>query len=457
MIIKNGLVAALSGVTHGDIRIENGLIAEIAPSISASGHQVIDASGMVVIPGGVDAHTHMDIDVRVARASDDFYTGTAAAAIGGTTCIVDHMGFGPKGCDLMHQYDYYRGIADGKAVIDYGLHGVIQRVDDGILADMHKLTDVGVTSAKLYLTYDFRLCDEEILNFLEVAAKLGILTCVHAENHQLINRCRDICGKTGHLSPIDHSRSRPPEAEAEAVSRITWFASYIGAPLYIVHLSSALGLMQVELAKKVAGDKIFAETCPQYLFLDDSKYTDDDNGLKHIMSPPLREASNKKALWDGIINNTIDTIGTDHCPFFMHQKMMGKGDFRKAPNGAPGVETRMALIYSEGVSKNKISLERFVDLCCTRPAKLFGLFPHKGAIAPGADADVVLIDPNKRKTITKSILHENVDYTLYEGFEVTGWPVMTISRGEIIARDGHLQAEAGRGRYLRRSKPQLTK
>jgi dihydropyrimidinase len=456
MLIKNGLLATEKGTLNADIRIIGEKITEIAPSITPTGNEeVIDAAGMTVIPGGVDVHTHMDLDLGYIKASDDFYTGTVAAAFGGTTSIVDHMAFGPKGCSIGHQVEVYHGLAGDKAVIDYCYHGVMDHVDDRIIEELKTLADDGIPSHKFYLTYGGMISDAEVLRLMERSAQLGVMLCVHAENDGSIAYFRDKYVKMGETAPIYHARSRPPESEAEAVDRTIWLARMAGdAPLYIVHLSSALGLECVKTARNRGQKNIFVETCPQYLYLDDSKYLDED-GLKYIMSPPLRSKADCEALWEGIIKGDIDTIGTDHCPFFYNkEKQLGKDDFTKAPGGAPGVETRIPLMFS-AVSDGRISLEKFVSVCCAEPARLFGMYPRKGVLAVGSDADIVLIDSNLKRTIKFDILHENTDYTPYEGISVIGYPVLTISRGEVIVRNGEFLGQKGRGKFLKCGLPVL--
>jgi len=456
MLIKNGLVAGEYGSRNDDLRIDGEIIVDIGPSLTPrENEQVIDAVGKIIIPGGVDVHTHMDLKVGNVRATDDFYSGTVAAACGGTTTIVDHMAFGPRGCSISHQVDTYHGLADGNAVVDYGFHGVLDHVDETILGEIKMLVSEGITSHKFYLTYDGRISDEEIIRLMECTSELGVMLAVHAENHGSITYLREKYRSTGKKTPIYHARSRPPECEAEAVSRMAWFAGITGeTPLYIVHLSGGLGLESIRAARSREQKNLFAETCPQYLLLDESLYLRED-GLKYIMSPPLRAPENQKALWDGIGRSDIDVIATDHCPFFYgKEKQFGKDDFTKTPGGAPGVEARIPLMFSE-VGAGRLTIEQFVTLCCANPARLFGLYPKKGVIAVGSDADLVLIDPEVKTTLTLDMLHENCDYTPYEGLPLNGYPVMTISRGEVIVQNGTFIGQKGRGRYLKRGLPDI--
>jgi len=454
LLITNGLVVTENAETVCDILCEGEKIVKIGNSLNAgAGVEIIDASGKLVIPGGVDAHTHLNIDVGFATASDDFFTGTVAAACGGTTSIVDHPGFGPAGCSLDHQIQKYHGLAKGKAVIDYGFHGVLQHVDGKVLTMMETLAGEGITSFKLYLTYGFMLSDADAFKALRRAKELGLLIAVHPENDGVINLLREEFRSAGKTGAAFHPLSRPAECEAEAINRMALFARAAGdAPLYIVHLTCALGLEFIEAARRRGQKNLWTETCPQYLFLDESRYSLENNeGLKYVMCPPLRGPADNAELWRGL-NSSIDVVGTDHCPFFFEtQKSMGRDDFTKCPSGAPGIEERIPLMYGAAAS-GKISLRRFTDLCCTNPAKIFGLYPQKGVIAAGSDADIVIIDPQRRVTISHNNMHGNVDYSAYEGISVQGWPVCTVSRGEVIVRDGEFCGSPGRGKFIKRGK-----
>ncbi|RYL92742.1 dihydropyrimidinase [Sporolactobacillus sp. THM7-4] len=455
VLIKNGTIATSEEVFSGDIYIEDDLITEIGFSVDKEADNTIDASGKIVIPGGVDVHTHLNLHQGKFVAADDFYTGTVAAACGGTTCIIDHMEFGPPDCNLKHQVDVYHGYADNKAVIDYSFHGVIQHVDDSIIDEMKSIIEKeGITSFKIYLTYDYKLDDESSLRVMKRLGDLGAVTAIHCENDGILSYFKNRNLSRNLVSPIYHALSRPEEAEAEAVSRMITLSSLADdAPIYIVHVSTGKAARIIAKAR-AQHRNVRAETCPQYLFLDQEMYQQENNeGLKYIMSPPLREKYNQELLWSYIKDGTIDVIGTDHCPFnFNNEKQAGKNDFSKCPNGAPGIETRIPLLFSEGVMKKRIDLTEFVNIVSTNPAKVMGLYPQKGDIKVGSDADVVIMDPNKKVTISSNMLHENVDYTCYEGFIVQGYPIVTLSRGEVIYENGKFIGKKGRGKFIRRGK-----
>ena len=465
LLVKNGLVVTEDAEEICDILCSGEKIKQIGKNLSAqcrTAHnmEVIDAAGKIVVPGGVDVHTHLCLDTGSARVSDDFYTGTLAAAWGGTTTIVDHPGFGPAACSLDHQIKKYHSLAEGKAVIDYSFHGVIQHVDPhpagvaDVLSMMETLANEGITSYKIYTTYANKLSDRDIYRVLERAKELNVLIAVHPENDGIVNYLRGKFRAEGKLSPCYHPLSRPVEAEAEAINRMMLFARTAGdAPLYIVHLTNSLGLEFIKNARKLGQKNIYAETCPQYLLLDESLYSlPESEGLKYIMCPPLRSAGHREALWQGL-GSDIDTVATDHCPFiFETQKILGKDDFTKCPSGVPGIEERIPLMYSEGVAKKRLTLRRFTELCSTAPAKIFGLYPQKGVIKEGSDADIVVIDPEKRRILGRDKLHANVDYSAYEGFEVQGYPECVISRGEVIIKNEAANAGSGRGRFIKRQR-----
>ena len=453
-IIKNGMVISPTETYIADILIENGKISRIENNLSIDDAEIIDASGKYVLPGAVDVHTHFDLQSGASRAVDDFYTGSIAAACGGTTTIVDHLAFGPEGCSLKHQINEYHKLADGKAVIDYSFHGVVQHVNDNILEEMEEIVSVeGIPSFKVYLTYDFKLDDAEVFRVMKKVKELGGIVTVHAENHDVIAYLRQTFLEEGKTAPIYHAKSRPDDCEAEAVNRLIHLASMAGdAPLYIVHLSCEKSLKAVKHARENGSINILVETCPQYLTLTEEKYlSDNDEGLKYVMSPPLRQKQDCEAIWRGIAENQVQVIATDHCPFsFNEEKQLGKDNFTLCPNGAPGVEERVRVIFSEGVMKNRITINKFVELICTNPAKIFGLYPKKGILQPGSDGDVVIINPAEKEILTKSTMHSAVDYTAYEGMETQGKIEMVMQRGKLLVKDNVFLGEKGQGEFLKR-------
>ncbi len=453
-IVKNGTIATASQTIRADILISNGVIAEIGANLNRDDADLIDAKQCIVMPGGIDVHTHFNLDVGIAVAQDDFYTGTVAAAFGGTTCIVDHPGFGPEGCGLHHQIDVYHAHASDQAVVDYGFHGVLQHVDDTILTQMAPLVAAGISSFKAYMTYAGKLDQDALLSVLKRLKALGGLTTVHAEDDAMLADLKQKCMDQGRTDVIHFPMSRPDRCEAQAVENMLQLAATAGdAPLYIVHLSTALGLNHVMTARAKGQRHVYAETCPQYLLLDDELYRQPENaGLKYVMAPPLRKLADRQALWQGLREGAVDVVATDHCPFdFEKKKALGGKDFTRCPGGIPGVETRIPLIFSEGVGKKRISLNRFVEVVSTAPAKLMGLYPRKGTITPGSDADLVIMDPKRREKITHARLHQNVDYTPYEGMTVQGWPVLTMVRGRVIVDGDRFLGEKGFGRFVKRA------
>ncbi len=461
-IIRGGFVVADNEELLADIYISGERISHILPADTEiptdfSDAEVLDATGLVVLPGGVDAHTHFDLDIGIARSSDDFFTGTVAAACGGTTTIIDHMAFGNKGTLPSKQLATYHELAKDKAVIDYSFHGVVQNASAEVLSDLENLKKEGITSIKGYMTYDYRLTEEDLTILLRKTKELGMIFCVHAENHLTLTQLREQFIKEGKTSPIYHPKSRPSTCEADAVKCVCDIAKQVGdAPLYIVHLSSARGTFELKKALAAGQKNLMGETCPQYLFLDDSLYEKED-ALKYVMSPPLRTPDDSSFLWEALKKHEIETIGTDHCSFFYSEKQkLSCGDFTKSPNGAPGVESRMMLLFTEA-QNGSISLRQAVNWCSTNPAKIFGLYPKKGTIKEGSDADIVLFDPSKHTNLQKEMLHENCDYTPYENIPLKGIPVLTLSRGEIVSKDGTSLAQKGRGKFLKRAEYSASK
>ena len=461
-IIRNGMIATDAEVFNADILIDGEKIIAVGKDLRCEGAEVIDATGKYVLPGAVDVHTHMDLDVGFARAIDDFYTGTVAAACGGTTTIVDHMAFGPKDCSLWHQVNEYHRLADGNAVVDYGFHGVFQHVKENTLEEMREIKEKeGITSFKVYMTYDYRLEDDDMFKVLRAAKDAGIVITVHCENHWIIQQLRKEFTEAGCGAAKFHPLSRPARCEAEAVNRMIHIAAMAGdAPLYIVHLSSAEGLHEVIKARAEKRPNLGVETCIQYLTLTDDKYEDPQEGLKAIMSPPLRKDQDREELWWALKNGGfIDTVATDHCPFHFKagkaEKQYGKDNFTKCPNGAPGVQERLMLLFSEGFMKGRLSLPQVVKYASSEPCRMFGMYPQKGSLEPGTDADIVIIDPEGITKIDKDYIRGASDYSCYEGMELKGCIEKVLLRGREIVNGGEFLGARGDGRYLKRGESVL--
>lgn len=452
LLVKNAEIYDGYQNFSADIYCEEGKIKEIGKNLKANADKVIDGKDRILIPGGIDVHTHLDLDLGQYRSIDDWYQGTVAAAFGGTTTIVDHIAFGPRGCSLQSMIDTYHELSKDKAVIDYSFHGVIQDVNEASLEELQSLKDEGISSLKLYTTYGGMLDDEEILKVLQMAKKTGTIICVHCENDGSIALLREEAGKEGHLTPVYHAKTRPNATEAEAVNRLIYLSELAGYPkLYIVHTSTEEALNEIKAARKRGVKNLYCETCPQYLLLTEEKYTEngDLEGLKYIMAPPLRQEKDKEALWKGIAEGEVDVIATDHCPFYFERdKLNGKEDFRVAPGGAPGIEERVESILTEG-TKRGFSINELLQKLVVNPAKIFGLYPKKGSISIGADADFVLYE-KKTYTILENNRHSNCDYTTYEGFESDFTLDKTIQRGQIVIDNGELKAQAGTGQFLKR-------
>ena len=454
-LIKNGTIVTAVDQYKGDVLVEDEKIAVIGMSLDIPAFnvdKVIDAAGKYVLPGGIDVHTHMDMPFGGATSADDFETGTRAAAFGGTTTIVD-FAIQYRGQTLHHAFETWAKKAEGKAVIDYGFHMIITELNDQVEGEMDALVRQGITSFKLFMAYPgvFMLDDGSIFKALLRTGKNGGTICMHAENGGVIDVLVQRALAEGKTAPKYHALTRPARAEAEATHRAIALAEIADVPIYIVHLSAAEALEMVTEARD-RGLPAFAETCPQYLFLSDDDYEEPDfGGSKYVMSPPLRDKAKQDQLWRGLAFNDLQCISTDHCPFCMKEKRLGENDFSKIPNGAPGVETRMSLVYDGGVRPGRISLNRFVELTSTSPAKIFGLFPRKGTIAPGSDADIVVFDPNRTITLAAKTLHMNCDYNPYEGRQVTGATDTVLSRGRLVIENGAFVGRTGSGSFLKRA------
>jgi dihydropyrimidinase len=452
-LVRGGTVVTASDTYRGDVLVVDDKIAAVGTSLEGPADKTLDASGKLVIPGGIDVHTHLDMPFGGTTSADDFESGTIAAAHGGTTSIVD-FAIQYKGQTLRQAWEAWMKKADGKAAIDYGFHMIITDLPESVEREMDAMIAEGVTSFKLFMAYRgvLMLDDGSIFRaFLRTAGNGGTI-CMHAENGDVIDVLVKRALAEGKTEPKYHALTRPPRAEAEATHRAICLAEMAGVPLYVVHLSSAEALEQITLARD-RGLPAYAETCPQYLFLSYANYEEPGfEGAKYVMSPPLRAKGNEEGLWRGLAGNDLQAVSTDHCPFCMkEQKELGKGDFSKIPNGAPGIETRMSLLFDGGVGGGRISLNRFVELTSTSPAKIFGLFPKKGTIAPGSDADVVIFDPGKKHTLSAKTLHMKVDYNPYEGRPVTGAAETVLSRGKVIVEKGRFTGKAGAGAFLKRS------
>jgi len=453
VLVRNGTVVTAVDQYRGDVLIEDEKIALIGASLAdIRADKVIDATGKYVLPGGIDVHTHLDMPFGGATSADDFETGTVAAAFGGTTSIVD-FAIQYKGQTLHHAWETWMKKAEGRAVIDYGFHMIMTDLNDQTEQEMDALVRQGVTSFKLFMAYRgvFMLDDGSIFRALLRTGQNGGTICMHAENGDVIDVLVRRALAAGHTAPKYHALTRPARAEAEATHRAIALAEMADVPIYIVHLSAAEALEMVTEARD-RGLPAYAETCPQYLFLSYDNYEEPDfNGAKYVMSPPLRDRAKQAQLWRGLAFNDLQCVSTDHCPFCMKEKRLGENDFSKIPNGAPGIETRMSLVYDGGVREGRISLNRFVELTSTSPAKIFGLFPRKGTIAPGSDADIVVFDPNRTVTLSAKTLHMRVDYSPYEGRKVTGATDTVLSRGRVVIEGGKLAGRPGSGSFLKRA------
>lgn len=455
VLIKNGRVITAVDDYMADVFIENETVTQIGTNLEMEADETIDASGKYLFPGGLDPHTHLDMPFGGTTSADDFESGTLAAAYGGTTTLID-FAIQTKGQSTLEALDVWHEKADGKTAIDYGFHMIVTDLDDDRVHEMKLLADAGVTSYKLFMAYPGVLYvdDGTIYRAMRKAGEDGTVVCMHAENGIVIDEIVKRALAEGKTEPKYHALTRPTRMEAEGVHRAISIAEVAEVPVYIVHLSSADALEQVMLARN-RGVHAFAETCPQYLFLDYSYYEKEGfEGAKYVMTPALREKWNQDELWKGLRFGNLQSISTDHCPFcFKDQKTLGIDDFSKIPNGGPGVENRMSLVFNGGVNAGRISLNKFVELTSTAAAKTFGLFPKKGTIAVGSDADIVVFDPNRKETISVDnpcTHHMRVDYNAYEGFEVTGFTETVLSRGKVIIKDGDYHGKKGDGQFLKR-------
>jgi dihydropyrimidinase len=455
-LIRGGTVVNSGGGFAADVLVEGETIAAVtAPGLTAAlgvtADRVIDATGKYVLPGGIDAHTHMEMPFGGTASVDTFATGTTAAAWGGTTTIID-FAVQAKGTSLLSTMDKWHEKAGGHCAVDYSFHMIVSDVNDTTLKEMESCVAAGVNSFKMFMAYPgvFYATDGEILLAMQKARETGSTIMMHAENGIAIDQLVAQALAEGRTDPVYHSLTRPPELEGEATHRAIQLAAVTGAPLYIVHLSSRQALEAVTTARDT-GQNVFAETCPQYLFLSiEDMARPDYEGAKFVCSPPLRPADHQLDLWRGLRTNDLSVVSTDHCPFcFVGQKELGRGDFSKIPNGMPGVEHRMDLLH-QGVVRGEISLSRWVEISATTPARMFGLYPRKGVIAPGSDADIVVYDPGATQVLSAETHHMNVDYSAYEGMELIGKVETVLSRGSVVVDGGSFHGREGHGKFLER-------
>ena len=451
-VLTGGTVVNATGSSRADVRIDGESIQAAGLNLQRPEDTLIDATGCYLFPGGIDPHTHFDLSVGVTVTADDFVSGTQAAAVGGTTTVID-FATQNKGETLAEAVANWHVKADGRSSIDYGFHIAISDLNDSVLCELASIVDqYGISSVKLYMAYKrvLQVDDGALLRTLQTAKQLGILVCVHCENGDVIDVLVEEAKSLGNRSPRYHALTRPAAVEREAIHRAVSLAEIAEAPLYVVHVSSAEGLRVIAEARG-RGLEIYGETCPQYLLLDASRYeTDDFSAAKYVMSPPLRALANQEQLLAGLRGGDLATVGSDHCSFNLAgQKELGRDDFSKIPNGGPGVENRFGLLYSYGVAAGKIDIHQFVAVTSTNAAKLFGLYPRKGLIAAGSDADIVVWDPALQSVISASTQKQRVDYNLYEGFHLVGGARHVFLRGKQIVKDGILKGEPC-GRYLKR-------
>ncbi|MBM7568188.1 dihydropyrimidinase [Paenibacillus sacheonensis] len=454
-LIKNGTIVTAADTYVGDILIHDGIIARIGADLDAEGAEIVDASGCFVFPGGVDPHTHLDMPFGGTVTVDDFESGTIAAAFGGTTTIIDFC-LTSKGKPLAEAVQAWHAKSAGKAVIDYGFHLMVSEVTDEVLLELPRIIEEeGITSLKVFMAYKnvLQADDGTLYRTLQVAKEQGALVMVHAENGDVIDYLVREALEAGHTEPIYHALTRPPQLEGEATGRAAGLTELADSQLYVVHVTCADAVEKIAEARR-RGLRVYGETCPQYLVLDQT-YLEKPNfeGAKYVWSPPLREKRNQAVLWDALWNGQLQAIGSDQCSFdFKGQKELGIADFSKIPNGGPTIEDRFSLLYSEGVHKGRLSINKFVDIIATSAAKLFGLFPRKGTIAVGSDADIVIFDPSVERTLSAETHHMKVDYNAFEGMQVFGEPVSVLVRGEFVIRDRTFAGKPGSGRYTHRKR-----
>ena len=448
LVVRGGTVVTATESVRADVGVDGGRVTALAPSLPG-GRREIDAAGLLVLPGGVDVHTHLDAEVGGMRSIDDFESGTAAAACGGVTTICDYA-WQARGQSLTAALETWKAKAVGRAHVDYGFHVIVSDASDRTLAEIPRLVDLGYPSLKVFMINEFGIGDQAIMRVLDAARKVDVVVNVHAENGDMLDHCTRNLLAAGQRDPRYYAASRPTIAEAEATRRAIDYASLVDAEIYIVHLSCADALEAVSQARR-RGVRVWAETRPIYLALTEERYAvGGAEAAKFVGAPPLRTARDQAALWEGLRSGDIQAIGSDNTSWTVEQKAAGAKDFTRVPYGVPGLETEMPVIYSEGVGHDRISLQTFVAAFSTNPARIFGLYPQKGTIAVGSDADMVLFDPTGRGVVDERQLHSRAGYDPFNGFALRGMPVLTLSRGDVVARRGRLESQAGRGRHLLR-------
>lgn len=454
-IIRNGTIVTATDTYKADVLIQHGKIAAIGKGFDTSNAEIIDAKGKYIFPGGIDPHTHLEMPFGGTVSKDDFESGTIAAAFGGTTTLIDFC-LTNKGEPLQNAIDIWHEKSKDKAVIDYSFHLMIGEINQEVLSQLPEVMDKeGITSFKVFMAYKnvFQADDETLFRTLIAAKELGALVMVHAENGDVIEYLTEKALEEGKTDPIYHALTRPPELEGEATGRAAKLTGLADSQLYVVHVSCSDAVEQISAARS-KGLNVWGETCPQYLVLDQT-YLERPNfeGAKYVWSPPLREKWHQDVLWNALKSGQLQTLGSDQCSFdFQGQKDLGKDDFTKIPNGGPIVEDRVSILFSEGVEKGRISLNQFVDIMSTRSAKLFGLYPQKGTIAVGSDADVVIFDPSAERVISAETHHMAADYNPFEGMKIKGEPVSVLSRGEYVIKDKQFVGKLGTGKYIKRAK-----
>ena len=452
ILIKNGRIITASSDSIADIFIDGETIQSIGKNLNNTADKIIDATEMLVMPGGIDPHVHLEMPFMGTYSSDNYETGTRSALFGGTTTVIDFV-LQTQGKSLQSALKEWKGRSDNNCVGDYSFHMAVTDFNENTKKEIqHFIEEEGIVSFKTFMAYKGALMinDSQMVGLMQEVKKYGGLINVHATNGDMIDYLIAKHKAEGKLSPLYHYLSQPEITEAEASGRFADMASYTGCPGYIVHLTCEGALNAVRNATK-RNQKVFVETCIQYLLLDASLYEKED-GAKWVMSPPLREKKDQTTLWAGINQGLVQVVATDHCPFMWEQKLMGKDDFSKIPNGHPAIENRMELLFSEGVQKGKITLNKFVEVSSTNAAKIFGMFPKKGTIAVGSDADIILMNPNKKHTISAATHHMNVDYSGYEGWELTGKIETVLLRGKIAIINNECKVEKGYGQFIKRKK-----